>query len=492
VDLVWDGGQRQQVEIQRAPDPDGPFETISSGERRIPVYSDFLGKPGQTRYYRLRPLEPEGSSWSPVERGVSRQSTTEQLLTEVQEASFRYFWDYGHPVSGLAREGSSRPPWLCTIGASGMGLFNLGVGVERGFVNREQAAERAFKILRFLAEKAHRYRGAYSHWLNGKTGEFVRFGKQNDGADLVETAFLAEGFLFLREYFDRPDPSEEAIRALADRLWRDIEWDHFAGKRGKRFVLNWHWYSKQDPERRMVVSGFNEAEIAYLLALGSPTHPVGPEYYRTGWQHRWYSRPREQFGIPIELSRGVGPPLFFLHYSYLGFDPRANELNDRTYFDHFRDICRIQVRYAESRSADFKGYGPLWGLTASMDPDRYSTHHPGTKKDNGTITPTAALSSMPYLPDEAISCLKVMYEQYGAQIWDEFGFRDAFNPTRDWVARGILGIDIGPIAPMIENYRTGLCWRVFMKAPEIRVALAKLGMKTDTRKPSGRPADAPG
>ena len=242
VDLVWDGGQRQQVEIQRAPDPDGPFETISSGERRIPVYSDFLGKPGQTRYYRLRPLEPEGSSWSPVERGVSRQSTTEQLLTEVQEASFRYFWDYGHPVSGLAREGSSRPPWLCTIGASGMGLFNLGVGVERGFVNREQAAERAFKILRFLAEKAHRYRGAYSHWLNGKTGEFIRFGKQNDGADLVETAFLAEGFLFLREYFDRPDPSEEAIRALADRLWRDIEWDHFAGKRGKRFVLNWHWY----------------------------------------------------------------------------------------------------------------------------------------------------------------------------------------------------------------------------------------------------------
>ncbi|MGA1529125.1 MAG: glucoamylase family protein [Kiritimatiellia bacterium] len=474
VDLLWDGGQHQDVVIQRASSPEGPFETIHRGECGIPVFSDFLGAPGRTRYYRVRPERPANSPWSKVVSGVSRNSTIDQLLTEVQEASFRYFWDYGHPVSGLAREGSSRSPELCAIGATGMGFFNLVVGVERGFVRRDRAADRALKTLGFLADKAHRYHGAYGHWINGDTGEHIPFGDQIDGADLVETAFLAAGFIFLREYFDGETETEREIRALADRLFKEIEWDYFVSTKPGRKVLDWHRYSTQG-EQRLKVAGFNECKIVYLLAIGSPTHGISTDFFWEGWRHEHYSHPHEAFGVPIELSRGVGFPLFFTHYSYLGFDPKALDLNGRSYFNHFRDVCRIQVRYAASRAEDFVGYGPLWGLTASIGPDGYAINKPGVETDKGTIAPTAALSSMPYLPEESIACLKVMYEEYGAQIWDQYGFRDAFNPTRNWVARGVLGIDVGPIAPMIENYRSGLCWDVFMRAPEIRDTLEKLG-----------------
>jgi hypothetical protein len=473
VDLLWDGGQYQDVVIQRAVSPDGPFVTIHRGELCIPVYSDFLGAPGQIRYYRMRPERPADSPWSKVVRGLSRGSTTDQLLTEVQEASFRYFWDYAHPVSGLAREGAHRHPDLCTIGATGMGFFNLGVGVERGFVSRARGADRALKTLRFLINKAHRYHGAYGHWIHGSTGKHIRFGDQIDGADLVETAFLVAGVIFLREYFDGETMVEGQIRVLADRLVREIEWDHFAAEDPGNKVLEWHRHSNQGGHK-LEIRGFNESVISYILAIGSPTHSVSVDYYWEGWYHENYRHPHEVFGIPIELCRGIGFPLFFTHYSYLGLDPKALSLNGRRYYDHFRDACRIQVQYAASRAGDFKGYGSLWGLTASDDPDGYAVHEPGNDTDNGTIAPTAAIASMPYLPEESISCLKVMYEQYGGTIWDGFGFRDAFNPTREWVARGVLGIDIGPIAPMIENYRTGMCWDVFMKSPEVQVALERI------------------
>jgi len=407
-------------------------------------------------------------------KGVSRRSSPDELLTEVQEASFRYFYDYGHPVSGLAREGSHRKHVLCTMGATGMGFFNLGVGVERGFITRKQGVARALKMLRFLSQKAVRYHGAFPHWMNGSTGKTIRFGKKDDGADLVETAFLAQGMLFFREYFTGADPEETEIRRLADQLWRDIEWDWFVKEEKSRSSLLWHWSPNYGWEKNLRIGGFNECQITYILALASPTHPVPMKCYRTGWEHSRYARKREMFSIPLELHRGYGPPMFFFHYSYLGFDPRSISYSGRTYFDHFRDLCRVQVRYAESKKDQFKGYGPIWGLTASMGPDRYLAYAPGPR-DNGTIAPTAALSSMPYVPDESVSCLTTMYEKHGKRIWDEFGFRDSFNLSRDWVAKGLLGIDAGPIAPMIENHRTGLWWRVFMKAPEMRSVVQRLG-----------------
>jgi hypothetical protein len=348
-----------------------------------------------------------------------------------------------------------------------MGLFTLGVGIERGFLTRQDGAERVLKILRFLQEKANRFHGAFPHWINGSTGKVIPFGKEDDGADLVETAFLAQGLLFVREYFTGNDALETDIRKRADTLWREIEWTWFQKEDRRGALLMWHWSPNHGFKRNMGVRGFNESQIVYLLALASPTHRVDPKFYWTGWVHGRYVRDRTELGIPLKLHRGLGPPLFFTHYSYLGFDPKTISCQGRTYFDHFRDFARVQIKYAESKSGTFVGYGPLWGLTASYNPEGYKAHAPGPR-DDGTIAPTAALSSMPYVPEESRACMTEMYEKHGKQLWGPCGFYDAFNLSKKWVAKGYLGIDVGPIAPMIENYRTGLCWKTFMKAPEIQ------------------------
>ncbi len=407
----------------------------------------------------------------------SPAAEVEAALTEVQQAGVRYFWDFGHPVSGLAREGSNRNPDLCAIGATGMGFFNLIVGVERGFVPRAEAVERLRATLVFLTEEAERFHGAFPHWINGTTGKTIPFSKYDDGADLVETAYLAQGLLALREYFDGIGPAEMRLRDLADRLWREIEWDWFARRTDRGPCLLWHWSPNHQWKKNLPIRGFNECHIVYLLALSSPTHAVEPEYYWEGWHNPGFGRKREQFGIPLSLGRGVGPPLFWTHYSYLGLDPRVLSHDGRTYFEHFRDLCRVQVRYARSRSRDFKGYDALWGLTASLGPDGYAAFAPGPR-DNGTLAPTAALSSLPYAPKQSIACLRELQRNHREKLWGPYGFRDAFNLTRDWVAPGYLGIDVGPIAPMIENHRSGLCWRTFMKAPEIATGLKQLQTST--------------
>jgi len=473
IDLVWDAPAGGAWEIQRSAHAEGPFERIHAGPCRIGVHADFLGRPGQTFRYRLRRGGPSPGAWSNTAEAASRQSTREQLLTEVQEASFRYFWDYGHPVSGLAREGWHRDPALCAIGATGMGLFNLVVGGERGFATRRQCAARALKMLRFLAGPAGRYHGAWPHWIHGATGKTVPFSRYDDGADLVETAFLAEGLLCLREYFTGSDEVEAEVRRLADTLWRGIEWDFFERDRDGRTALTWHWSPRHEWKKDLPVVGFNECHIVYVLALASPSHGVGAKGYWDSWQHPRFGTRRTELGVALELHRGKGPPMFWYHYSYLGLDPHAVHYQGRSYFEHFRDLCRVQVLYARSKKEQFAGYGPLWGLTASMGPDGYSARAPD-RRDDGTIAPTAAISSMPYLPDDSYACLKEMYEVHGRRVWGACGFTDAFNLSRDWVAPGVLGIDTGPIAPMIENHRTGLCWKTFMKAPEVAAALKRI------------------
>jgi hypothetical protein len=399
---------------------------------------------------------------------------TRALITEVQRAGVRYFYEFGHPVSGLTRVDTVRSPDLCEIGGTGWGCFNLIVAAERGFVPRADVAQRALALVRFLHTKAERYHGAYPHWMNGTTGQIIPFNKEDDGADLVETAFLAQGLIALREYFTRNDPAEQEIRTTADALWREIDWTWFATEEGGRAVLRWHWSPTVGWKKNMAVQGFNETHIIYLLAVGSPTHPVDPKYYWQGWQGGGdrFSTRREDFGIPLALGRGLNMPMFFAHYSYLGFDPHALSVNGRTYFDQLRDICRVQVAYAKSKSDTFKGYGPLWGLTSSRGPKGYKAYSPGAR-DDGTIAPTAALSSMPYVPEESIAFLRELQARH-RELWGEYGFADSFNPTQNWVAPGYLGNDVGTIAPMIENYLSGLCWKTFMKAPEIAVTLQRL------------------
>jgi len=483
VDVTWDGpcSPTEHIEIQRSADRRGNGRTIWSGRCKVPFHSDFLGEANRVQYYRVRHIRPgkwrigsTRSDWSPWVRGKSRASTDDQLLTELQEVGLRYFLDFAHPVSGLARERSYALPDQCAIGATGMAFFNLVVGIERRLVSRERATQQILKMLRFLSSKAERFHGVWPHWVDGRTGKTIPFSRYDDGADLVETAFLAQGLILLRQYFDRDSLHDAEIRRLADTLWRGIEWDWFVKEWRGRTVLMWHWSPRHEWKQNVPIRGFNEAQIVYVLALASPTHPVPLKSYTTGWHHDRYGEKRNVFGITLELNHGVGIPLFFTHYSYLGLDPKSLSYNGRTYFDHFRDLSLAQTRYAASRRSAFAYYGPLWGFTSSMDPGGYSNHRPGTPNDNGTIAPTAALSSLPYVPRESMACLRAMYERHGERIWDDLGFRDAFNPAEKWVAPGLLGIDAGPIGPMIENHRSGLCWRTFMKAPEIRDVVRRL------------------
>ncbi|MEO0416534.1 MAG: glucoamylase family protein, partial [Verrucomicrobiota bacterium] len=271
-------------------------------------------------------------------------------------------------------------------------------------------------------------------------------------------------FLFAREVFGENSEVENEIRTLATKLWEEIEWSHFIrGEKGHEYLV-WHWSPQFGFAKDLPIGGsFNEAQIVYLLAMVSPTYPISRSVYESGWNEK--SNPRRALGVDLELGRyPFGGPMFFLHYSYLGLDPREISFNGTPYFDHFRAMTEVQRLYAATRSEDFKGYDSFWGITASYGPDRYDAHHPGGR-DNGTIAPTAALGSAPYLTEEVLKVAERMYRE-GKRLWGPFGFYDAFNPTRDWVARGYLGIDVGPIAPMIENAQSGRCWEVFMQSPE--------------------------
>ena len=481
VDLLWDAaGAGATYEVQRAPQPGGPFTPLPARLPGVNAYSDFIGRAGGDYFYRVRAIRPGGtngaaaaSAWSEIRSGSPKPLDPEGLLDEVQEAGFRYFFDFAHPVSGLARVGTSKDGDVCSIGGTGWGLYNLVVGVQRGFVSREEGAKRTLQILRFLSNKADRFHGAFPHWINGATGKVVPFKPLDDGADLVETGFLTEGLLLVREYFSGQDQPEVEIRKLADGLWRSVEWDWFAQEKNGHPCLFWHWSPQFGWQKNHAISGFNECQIIYVLALASPTHPIPPRYYWQGWESTYYGTEHTEFGVRLTLGRELGPPLFWTHYSYLGLDPRQISYGGKSYFQHFQDFCHVQILYADSRRAEFKGYGPLWGLTASHGPNGYKAFAPG-RRDNGTISPTAALSSMPYVPEQSRAFLLNLYEQYGARLWGPFGFYDAFNLTRDWISVDYLGNDVGPICPMIENYRSGLCWNTFMKAPEIHSVIKVL------------------
>jgi hypothetical protein len=483
---------------RRAPGEDG-FRRINKLLWTTHVYGDFLGEKSGLYAYRVRGIfvsedgqKTTTSAWSPVVEASPGKVTQDGLITDMQEASFRYFYNWRHPVSGLAREKTPNrsiktvseltPGYvrlvrdlrnLCTTGATGMGMFNLIVGVERGFITREEGAEWALQMLRFLSTKVVRFHGAFPHWLYGDTGTMRPFsGKEDNGADTVETAFLASGFIVLREYFTGNSAAEREIRTLADALWKGIEWDWFTqGKIGG--PLYWHWSPDYEWSKNLPVHGFNEAAILYVLAIASPTHAIPADSYRKEWRPKHYGTARTEFGVPMMLGRGFGPPLFFTHYSYLGLDPRKIRYNGETYFTHFQKFCDVQVKYAASKADRFTGYGPLWGLTSCPGPKGYKAHAPGMN-DDGTIAPTAALSSMPYMTKESISFLEILYKQHGLELWKDYGFLDSFNLTENWVAPVLLGIDAGPIAPMIENARSQLCWNTFMKAPEILRALTQL------------------
>ncbi|MDQ3015322.1 MAG: hypothetical protein M3R25_01175 [Bacteroidota bacterium] len=400
----------------------------------------------------------------------------EEYLDMVQEYTFRYFWEYGHPVSGMARErlGSDE---IVTTGGSGFGVMSILVGIHRGWITRAQGTDRLLQIVSFL-QFAEKFHGAFPHWMNGTTGKVFPFSTFDNGGDLVETAFLMEGLLSARQFFDQDTPKENALRDVITTLWEDVEWDHYA--RNNSGVLYWHWSPEYQWQLNFQIRGYNEALIVYLLAIASPTHPVPASYYHSGWAGGNYESGLTWYGHKLFVGPPLGGPLFFAHYSFMGFDPRDKKDAYANYFVQNTNHTLINRAWCIANPLLFEGYNAQsWGLTASDDPFGYSAHAPGGTTDNGTLTPAAALPSMPYTPDESIEVMRHFYQEYGASLWGPYGYYDAFNPEENWYADSYLAIDQGPIINMIENYRSGLLWSSFMANPEIQPALDAIGFEED-------------
>lgn len=406
----------------------------------------------------------------------------EQLLDTIQYQTFNYFWEGAEPISGLARERlhmddkyPTSPKNTVTIGGSGFGLMAILVGIERGFITREEALNRYLKIVDFLAT-ADRFHGAWPHWLDGETGKVYPFSRKDDGGDLVETAFLVQGLLTVSEYFKDGNYREKELVAKIDELWKSVEWDWYT--KGED-VLYWHWSPNFGWDMNFPVGGYNECLIMYVLAAASPTHTISKEVYDKGWARNDSIISNDSlYGIPLVLNYyehdedKIGP-LFWAHYSYLGLNPKGLKDKYADYWTLTQNHAKIHYKYAQKNPKHYKGYGDsLWGLTSSYSIKGYAGHRPDM--DLGVISPTAALSSFPYTPKESMQMLRYMYEKQDSLI-GKYGPYDAFSLEHEWYLPRYLAIDQGPIPVMIENYRTELLWKLFMQNTDLQNGLKKLG-----------------
>lgn len=396
----------------------------------------------------------------------------DDLLTLVQRQTFNYFWDFGHPTSGMARERSTSGD-VVTTGGTGFGIMAMLAAIERGFISRQDGLNRIQTIVNFLDTKCTKYHGAFSHWINGVTGATVPFSQYDDGADLVETSFLFEALLSAQQYFSQSVDAESQLRSQIDKLWRAVEWTWFQ-KDGEK-ALYWHWSPTYGWKMNMRITGWNEALIVYVLAASSPTYPISKDVYTEGWaRYGSITNGRTFYQYLLPLGEDYGGPLFFSHYSFLALNPKILKDSYADYWIQNRNHSLINYNYCVTNPKAYAGYSAdCWGLTASDEKGGYSAHSPNN--DNGTITPTAALSSMPYTPDESRRALEFFYYKLGDKIWKSYGFTDAFNLTQGWYSDQFLAIDQGPIVVMIENYRSGLLWNAFMSSPYVTSGLNLLG-----------------
>ena len=420
----------------------------------------------------------------PVTTAIQKNLSDSALLELVQRQTFRYFWDFAHPVSGLARERSNTSfdygGEVVTTGGTGFGVMAIVVAAERGWITRDTAAKRLKKMVDFLW-KADAFHGVYPHWLNGETGKVIRFGRKDDGGDLVETSFLMQGLLCVRQYFNGENNTERELRNKINWMWSEIEWNWYT--QGGQDVLYWHWSPNNGWAMNFPLRGYNETLITYILAASAERYPVPDAVYHRGWaQSNFFKNGRSFYDIKLPLGFDYGGPLFFTHYSFLGLDPRGLKDQYADYWEQNRNHTLINRAYCMDNPKKWKGFGPnSWGLTASDSYVGYAAHSP--TEDLGVITPTAALSAFPYTPEYSMQALRYFYDSVGTKIWSQYGFVDAFSESKSWYANSHLAIDQGPIIVMIENYRTGLLWKLFMSCPEIQAGLKKLGFQSPWLKP---------
>lgn len=394
------------------------------------------------------------------------------LLDLVQQQTFKYFWDWGHPVSGLARERNTSGD-IVTSGGSGFGIMAIVTGINRGFITRAQGLTRLQTMVTFLKNIAQKFHGAFPHWLNGATGAVVPFSTKDNGADLVETAYLIEGLLTARQYFNGADAAETTLRADINTIWNGVEWSWF--RQSAQNVLYWHWSPNYNWDMNMKIQGWNECLITYVLAASSTTSSIPASVYTNGWARNGsMANGNSYYGYTLPLGQTLGGPLFYEHYSFMGINP--NGLND-TYANYQTQVVnhtKINYAYCVSNPQQYFGYSNLcWGLTASDVPNGYTASSP--TNDVGVIAPTAALSSFPYTPTESMNALKFYYYKLGDKLWKQYGFVDAFSLKDQWFADSFLAIDQGPIIVMIENHRSGLLWNLFTSCPEVKAGMLSLG-----------------
>lgn len=424
---------------------------------------------------------------SAVVKSPVAKLTDEELIDLVQKQTFAYFWDYAEPNSGLARERyhpdgiyPENDAHIVTTGGSGFGLMAIVSAMSRGYITRDQGIERLNKIATFLAN-ADRFHGAWSHWIDGKTGRVKPFGTKDNGGDLVETSFLATGIITVREYLKNGTSEEKAVAEKYDALWKGIDWQWYTNNQNKLF---WHWSPNYAWQMNFALEGYNECLITYVMAAVSPTHPIAPAAYHEGWARSGgIVSAKKKYNLPLILKHNgaedFGGPLFWAHYSYLGLDP--NQLSDKyaNYWDLNLNQVKIDYQYCVTNSKNYKGYGAdYWGLTASYSRNAdgsigYDAHMPSN--DKGVISPTAAISSIVYTPKESITLMRNLYTNYKKDTWGVAGFYDAHSLQYQWTAQRYLAIDQGPEMVMIENYRSGLLWKLFMNAPEVKQGLLNLG-----------------
>jgi hypothetical protein len=396
------------------------------------------------------------------------QISDADLLTLVQKQTFKYFWDFGHPSCGMARERNSSGD-VVTTGGSGFGIMAMIVSMERGFIPRTDGVSRLDKILGFL-ETCDRFHGVWPHWLNGVTGKTVPFSPRDNGGDIVETSFMIQGLLAMRQYLDSSVPAENKEINRINILFNEVEFDWFTN--GEK-TLYWEW--SPDFGYNLKIQGYNETLITYLIAASSSTHSIAADVYSTGYANNGGIKNGKSFyGYTLPLGADYGGPLFFTHYSFLGLDPRQLKDQYADYWEQNVNQSLINWNYCVSNPKKYPGYGAgVWGLTASDNPWGYNAHSPSN--DLGVISPTAAISSIVYTPVQSMNALKTDYYFLGDRLWGDYGFNDAYDITVNWWATSTLAIDQGPIICMIENYRTGLLWKLFMSAPEVQQGLTKLG-----------------
>lgn len=421
----------------------------------------------------------------PYDPNQTTPMTDAEILDLVQKQSLKYFWEYANPTSKLAREryhpdAPNSDVNTVTTGGSGFGLLNIIVGVERGFILKSEAITKLQTALTFL-ENADRFHGAWPHWMNGTNGDVIPFGNVDNGGDLVETAFLCQGLICVREYFKNGSATEQALAQKADALWKGVEWDWYT--KGEN-ALYWHWSPNYGWQINMKLVGYNETMITYVLGASSPTHPIN----NLGYQQTWASNGgivsgASRYGIPVVFNHagasGSVGPMFFSHYSFLALDPRGLSDQYANYWTLTQNHAKIMHQYCVTNPGGYNGYSDkVWGLTASYSRNNdgslgYNTHSP--QNDLGVISPTAALSNFPYTPTESMKFLRYLYQEKRSEYVGVSGPYDAISPHYNWAAKAYLAIDQGTIAPMIENHRTGLLWNLFMNAPEVRQGLINMG-----------------